>query len=211
MTGRVIAVGDIHGCSKAFATLVEAINLRADDTFIGLGDYVDRGPDSKGVLDQLIAISRRCRLVPILGNHDQLMLHARDATADLDEWIYCGGDTALASYGPDATLEQIPREHLQFLETCVPYFETETHFFVHANYEPKLKLDEMDENCLRWRSLRESVPGPHFSGKIAILGHTPQQNILDLGYLICLDTGCCYGRKLTAMDVVSGQVWQATE
>ena len=75
---RTIAIGDIHGCSIALEALIEAISPQPDDTIIPLGDYVDRGIDSKGVLDRLIELRDRCNLVPILGNHDQMMLHARE-------------------------------------------------------------------------------------------------------------------------------------
>ena len=208
---RTIAIGDIHGCSIALAALIDAINPTLDDTIIPLGDFVDRGIDSKGVLNQLIALSNRCNLVPILGNHDQMMLHARDSESDFQYWLNIGGDTALDSYGDKSKLEQIPIEHFQFLEKCVTFYETDTHFFVHANYKPDLSLDQQDEDALRWLSLRDSVPEPHFSGKVTIVGHTPQREVLDLGHLICIDTGCCQNGWLTALDVDTTQIWQVDE
>jgi serine/threonine protein phosphatase 1 len=78
-----------------------------------------------------------------------------------------------------------------------------------CNYDPDLPLDQQDDRTLRWLSLRDSVPRPHRSGRVAVLGHTPQPEILNLGHLICLDTGCAHGGKLTAMEVGSGEVWQA--
>ena len=204
-------MGDIHGCPIALAALIKEIAPKPNDTIIPLGDFVDRGIDSKGVLDQLIELSSRCNLIPILGNHDQMMLHARDSESDFQYWLNIGGDTALDSYGDKSKLEQIPIEHFQFLEKCVPFYETDTHFFVHANYNPKLPLDQQDEDTLRWLSLRDSVPEPHYSGKIAVVGHTPQREVLDLRHLICIDTGCCTGGWLTALDVESGQKWQVDE
>ena len=106
---RTIAIGDIHGCSIALEALIEAISPQPDDTIIPLGDYVDRGIDSKGVLDQLIELRDRCNLVPILGNHDQMMLHARDGRSDFQGWLDCGGDAALDSYGSSRKLDLIPR------------------------------------------------------------------------------------------------------
>ena len=96
---RTIAIGDIHGCSIALTALIDAIVPQSDDTVVTLGDYVDRGIDSMGVLDQLIELGSRCNLVPILGNHDQMMLHARDGKSDFQFWLNCGGDSALDSYG----------------------------------------------------------------------------------------------------------------
>jgi len=205
---RIIAIGDIHGCSVALSALITAINPKPDDTIITLGDYVDRGLDSKGVLHQLIALTNRCHLIPILGNHDEMMLHARDSDADFQHWMNIGGDATLDSYSSTGTLSHIPPEHFQFLEKCVPFYETDTHLFLHANYAPALPLDQQDEHTLRWLSLRDCVPEPHFSEKIAVVGHTPQSEVLDLGHLICIDTNCCDGGWLTALDVESGQVWQ---
>ena len=211
MPPRTIAVGDIHGCSTALAALLELIDIHPDDTLITLGDYVDRGIDSKGVLDLLIALEVRCRLIPILGNHDEMMLHAKDSRSDLQFWLACGGDAALDSYGSTSQIDLIPSSHFRFLERCLPFFETDTHFFVHANYKPVLPLNRQDDSTLRWLSLRDFVPERHCSGKIAVLGHTPQPDLLDLGHLICIDTGCCNGGWLTALDVVSGTVWQVDD
>lgn len=211
MTHRTIAIGDIHGCSTALAALIKAINPQPNDTLVTLGDYVDRGPDSKGVLDLLINLANQCRLVSILGNHDDLMLHARESDAKFQVWTKCGGTGALDSYQGPTRIDAIPESHFEFLAQCVPFFETGTHFFVHANYEPDLPLDRMDIHVIRWLSLRDYVPSPHFSGKVAVVGHTPQDEILDLGHLICLDTGCCNGGWLTALEVNSRQCWQVDE
>jgi serine/threonine protein phosphatase 1 len=205
---RTIAIGDIHGCSDALASLVRATNPQPDDTVITLGDYVDKGHDSKGVLDMLIELSGRCRLVPILGNHEEQMLRARDDKAEFQWWMVFGGLVTLDSYGPSGQIDLIPEEHFQFVKSCVPFFETDTHLFTHGNYDPGLPLDKQDGRTLRWLSLRDSVPGPHCSGKVAVVGHTPQAEVLNLGHLICLDTGCAYGGKLTAMEMGSRQVWQ---
>ncbi len=77
MPGRTIAIGDIHGCADALATLIAAIEPGPDDLVVTLGDYIDRGPDSRGTIELLIALAGRCRLVPILGNHDQMLLELR--------------------------------------------------------------------------------------------------------------------------------------
>jgi serine/threonine protein phosphatase 1 len=210
--GRTIAIGDIHGCSTALAALVEAFEVTPDDTIVPLGDYVDRGIDSKGVLDQLIALSNRCQLLPILGNHDEMMLHARDGRSDFQFWLNCGGDAALDSYGASSRLDLIPRSHFAFLESCRAYVETDTHIFLHANYKPDVPFNQTDDHTLRWLSLRDYTPAErHCSGKTAVVGHTPQKDVLNLGHLICLDTGCCHGGWLTALDVDSGQIWQVNE
>jgi serine/threonine protein phosphatase 1 len=211
MAGRTIAIGDIHGCSAGLAAIIKAIDPQPEDTIVTLGDYVDRGIDSKGVLDQLIELAGRCRLVPILGNHDDMMLHAGDSERDFQSWMSCGGQTALDSYGDTGSLDLIPEAHLRFLAQCISVFETETHFFVHANYKPNFRLEQLDGLTLRWLSLNEEMPQPHWSRKIAVVGHTPQPEILDVGHLICLDTGCGFGGWLTAFDVDHRQCWQVNE
>lgn len=217
---RTIAIGDIHGCSLALDAILAAIDPRADDTLVTLGDYVDRGLDSRGVLDRLIALKGRCRLVPLIGNHDKMFLDAIEppgkATLSGFEgrslWMAVGGVATLQSYDVEDP-SAIPRAHIDFLRRCRRSFETGTHIFVHANYDPARPLAEQIDGLLLWESLRDLTPGPHVSGKVAIVGHTSQKSgeILDLGYLKCIDTYCYGGGWLTALDVDSGRVWQADE
>ncbi len=213
MTGRTIAIGDIHGCEIAFRALIEAISPQTDDTIVTLGDYIDRGADSKGVIDRLIELERTCHLVSLLGNHEELMLNARKDKGGLAFWQACGGAATLESYDELERIEAVPEEHWDFLERCGTYHASEGHFFVHANYDPAKPLEEQDRRHLLWLSLRDSIPGPHYSGSVAICGHTPQRDgrILDLGYLKCIDTDCCHLGWLTALDVESGHAWQVNE
>lgn len=208
MRPRIIAIGDIHGCSVALSALIKVLAVKPNDTIVTLGDYVDRGPDSKGVLNQLIELGQYCRHVPILGNHDQMMLDARYDPGQREYWLRCGGRIALDSYCDGGTLDDVPADHFRFLEQCAAYFETDTHFFVHANYDASVPLDCQSEHELRWLSLREFIPPAHESGKIAVVGHTPQPDVLDLGYLIGIDTGCWKEGWLTALDVHTCQNWQ---
>jgi serine/threonine protein phosphatase 1 len=212
MPGRLIAISDIHGCLAALDAVLAAIEPRPEDTIVTLGDYVDRGMNSREVIDRLIALPKRCRLIPLLGNHDELLLDLRDGGEGLLDWLSFGGTTTLYSYGCQ-TPEGILEEHIQFLRGCRQLYETQQHFFVHGNYLADLPLDLQPGDVLRWESLREREPGPHISGKQAIVGHTAQKDgcILDLGYLKCIDT-CCYGGGwLTALDVESGRLWQADQ
>lgn len=221
MRSRTIAIGDIHGCSLALDALLGAIEPQAADVIITLGDCVNRGPDTRGVLERLIVLERQCNLIPLLGNHDEMLLQLlMDAKAGrpraLSNWLRMGGDATLASYGAPpgkitwADLARIPTGHTAFLECCRPYHETPTHIFVHANYDPVLPMNEQPFELLRWESLRDVIPGPHCSGKTVIAGHSSQKTgeILDLGYLVCIDTYCYGGGWLTALDVQTGEVWQ---
>ncbi len=213
MGNRIIAIGDIHGCSTALKTLLDTISVTATDTVISLGDLVDRGPDSKGVIEQLLELKDRCNFVLIQGNHEEMLLNVvRDGEAP-HEWLKHGGVATLDSYGFTGDVSVVPHDHIAFMESAVPFFETDEHFFVHGNYAPKIALADQDPTVLRWKSLIESTPGPHISGKKAVVGHTPDKSgeIFDIGHLICIDTFCYGGRWLTGMDVASGEVWQAND
>lgn len=130
---RILAIGDIHGCSMAWDTLLFMIKPQTDDLIITLGDYVDRGPDSNGVLERLITLHKTGQLVALRGNHEILMLEARHSPQQFDAWFKLGGEQTLASYpttGKQPKLETIPAHHWEFMENlCVNYWETENHFF----------------------------------------------------------------------------------
>jgi serine/threonine protein phosphatase 1 len=208
MSVRTIAIGDIHGCSEAMRAVVAAIDPQPTDTIVTLGDYIDRGPDSRGVIEQMLDLEKRCWVVPLLGNHELMLLDALQNPYAVGPWRDCGGDTTLASYG---SLIKIPASHLDFIRRCKRYHETTTHFFVHANYQYDVSLDEQPDYLLFWEHLFFCQPLPHENGKIAIVGHTSQKSgeILDLGHVICIDTFCHGGGRLTALDIMNGQVWQA--
>jgi serine/threonine protein phosphatase 1 len=210
---KTIVIGDIHGCLKAFNAILQALQLTPDDTVITIGDYVDRGPDSRGVIDRLIALRDQVQLVPLLGNHEEMMLEVLDKKVEPYSWFMHGGAKTMESYGFEGDMAIVPESHLEFLRNLLPYHETDTHFFVHANYDPRLPLAEQPPQLLRWVKLTERMPGPHQSRKKAVVGHThdPEGQILKLPHLVCIDTYCYGGRWLTAMDIDTLSLWQATE
>jgi serine/threonine protein phosphatase 1 len=209
---RLIAIGDIHGCSAALRAILDAINLGDDDRVVTLGDYIDRGPDSRGVIDALLELDASGRLVPLLGNHEEMMLGALRGSYPRHWWLQYGGGATLDSYGFVGDLKVIPQTHLDFLDRCLSYYETDDFIFTHANYVADEPMDRQPAEALRWQSLLEHDPGPHISGKPVYVGHTAQKRgvVLDLGYLVCLDTYCHGGGWLTACDVLTGQKWQAS-
>ncbi len=212
MKPRTIVIGDIHGCLQALDAILAAIRPQPNDTLVTVGDYVDRGPDSKGVIERLLSLREQVHLVPLLGNHEEMMLDALEKRIEPFGWLNHGGAQTLESYGFTGDTNVVPETHLEFLRNLQTYFENDTHFVVHANYDPRLPLAEQPTELLRWVKLTERMPGPHVSGKIAVVGHTHdrQGEILKLPHLICLDTYCYGGRWLTAMDLDSQMVWQAT-
>ena len=214
-SGRLFALGDIHGFSTALKALIEAIDPRPEDTIVVLGDVIDCGPDSKGVLDQLIALSSRCHLVALLGNHEEMLLNALESKSEFKYWFKLGGEQTLRSYssairpGP----EVIPNEHVRFIRSFHPYLEITDFIFVHAGYDPDLPMARQSERSLRWESMHPDKIAPHQSGKTVIAGHTRQKSgeILDVGFLKILDTDAFGGGFLTAMEVHTGAIIQANQ
>ena len=211
MPRRTLTIGDIHGCLQQLDALLQSIPLTPDDHLILLGDLIDRGPDSAGVITRILKLSKTHHVTTILGNHEQMMLAARDSRDQHTDWIRNGGDATLRSYaGIRATLRDVPADHWQFLEqNLVDYLETDTHIFVHANAYPDLPMQEQPDYMLRWE--RFDKIAPHQSGKTIICGHTPQPSAqpLNRGYAICIDTNACQGSLLTCLDATSGKIWQA--
>jgi serine/threonine protein phosphatase 1 len=208
----MIAVGDIHGCSRALGAVLSAIAPGADDTVITLGDHIDHGPDSKGVIGLLLGLVGRCKLVPLKGDHEEMFLAALSGRDSVCRWHRAGGEQTLRSYGVDHPVD-IPLSHRSFLNSCEDRHETDTHLFVHANYREDKPLIRQSGAMLQWKSLDDERPGPHYTGKVAVVGHTPQKSgeLLDIGHLVCIDTHCHGGGWLTALDVGSGCYWQANE
>jgi serine/threonine protein phosphatase 1 len=213
---RTLAIGDIHGCSKALEALLGEVRPEADDLVITLGDYVDRGPDSFGVVERIRKLKEANRVKCLRGNHELMMLAARVDDEHFREWLRCGGRQTLASYSVSLeghSLDEIPKSHWDFIEhECIDWYETATHFFVHANVYPEMVLSEQPSYMLHWESMHEK-PQPHVSGKVMICGHTSQRSgkPLNYGHAICIDTWV-YGQGwLTCLDVASGKVWQANQ
>jgi serine/threonine protein phosphatase 1 len=210
-TSRLIAIGDVHGCVHALDAVLEPIAPTSDDRIVFLGDMIDQGKETREVLERIIAMKRQCEVVLIQGNHEEMMFAAREDEKALRYWENCGGVQTINSYNFCGTLADIPPEHWALLDTCVPYYETDDSILTHANYQPELTMDQQSEFTLRW-DLFDPTRQPHFSGKTVVVGHTEQPNaeILDVGHAICIDTICHKYGWLTALDVSSREVWQAS-
>lgn len=209
---RLIAIGDIHGCNIALKSLIKEINPQPEDIIVTLGDYVDRGPDTRGVIDTLVELGTVTRVVAIRGNHEEMMLSVLHDGAPHHEWLRHGGVETLDSYGFDGNLDFLPPEHERFLESLGDYFVADNFFFTHAAYDPDVALENQPPDMLRWYPLTEGLPARHRSGLVAVVGHTANRDgeILDAGHLVCLDTYCYGGGWLTAMEMKTRTVWQAS-
>ena len=207
---RTLAIGDIHGCLRALETLAEEVGFGAGDRIVVLGDIVDRGPDTKGVVEFLMALQKRCELVLLKGNHEIMMEVARRDRRARSRWLGVGGDAVLDSYGA-GSMDDIPRSHWEFIAGFRPHFETKRYLFVHANADPDLSLKEQSEAMLFWEPFGD--PPPHESGKMMICGHTSQKSgdPINLGHAVCIDTFAHGGGWLSCLDVKSGQLWRANQ
>lgn len=208
---RTLAIGDIHGCYRSLDTLATFAALAPSDRIITLGDYVDRGPDSRRVIEWLIQRNESGGLIPLRGNHELMILAARESDRHREEWLACGGDAVFSSYCTDR-LPDIPDEHWAFLEDSLrSHYATKTHFFVHANAYAEIAIDDQPDFMLYWESFGD--PAPHESGLTMVCGHTPQRDgiPLSVGHAICIDTWACGRGWLTCLDVDSGLCWQSNE
>jgi serine/threonine protein phosphatase 1 len=212
---RILAIGDIHGCLTALDRLLAEVRPQPDDLVVTMGDYIDRGPDSKGVIGRMLELRKICKLVPLRGNHDVMMLHARDNYQAQQAWLLMGGKETLASYSGlsgGGRLSDVPGPHWEFLDkTCVDWYETDRHLFVHANAYPDLSLAEQPESMLLWEKM--FAPRPHESGKVLICGHTAQKSgkPRNWGHTICIDTWVYGDGWLTCLDIETSQTWQANQ
>ena len=209
---RIIAVGDIHGCSTALAALVDAIQPGPADVLISLGDIIDYGPNSRGVVEQLKALRERTNLILLTGNHEEMLFAVLDQNRDRESWTRHGGDATLESYWVDHP-RQLPAGDVAFLRMAKWFHETDTHAFVHAGYFPNQPLRDTPSSALFWEFLDPNRAWPHYSGKVFVVGHTPQTTgeILDLGFVVGIDTDCSRDNWLTALDTVTGHYWQANQ
>lgn len=211
---RVLAVGDIHGCLSAFDDLLKWVAPTRDDVLVTLGDYVDRGPDSRGVVQRLIELKSQLNLVCLRGNHEQMMVEAyRGGRSEKKMWLGVGGVQTLGSYGIYAGrsggLEDVPAEHWDFLETqLVDYHERERFIFAHATVLCDLPMDEQPNYALLWEFLPDAMR--HFSGKTVICGHTNQKSGEPkvIPGAACIDTHAYAGGWLTCLDTISSRYWQ---
>lgn len=203
---RRIAIGDIHGCLKSLKGLLEEkIMITIEDQVIFIGDYIDRGPDSKGVLDYLLALKKDgYKLVFIRGNHEEMLIESFSSQAYFQPWMKNGGGATLESFGISKEEylspggNKIPEVYMDFLSSTTYYIELEKCFVVHAgfNFHDKRPFDDLD--AMIWSRNFDYDRGLA-KGKKIIHGHTPatlesiRTTLFDPeSSLINIDAGCVY-------------------
>ena len=212
--GKIFAIGDIHGCLSYLEDLIAKISVDPDeDRIVFIGDYVDRGPDPKGVVEFILELKRQYNIICLIGNHERMMMDYYDYGFNKAMWFANGGKSTVDSYGIIATPEgkkiNFPETHLRFFRSLLPYYETEDYFFVHAGLKPDVPLTQQDPLDLVW--IREDfIDSDYNFGKRIIYGHTPRLSgpYID-PYKIGIDTGAVYGGMLTCLELPAIQFYQA--
>ncbi|MBN1279580.1 MAG: serine/threonine protein phosphatase [Chlorobium sp.] len=195
---RIIAIGDIHGCHRTLLRLLEKTELQTSDQLVFLGDYIDRGPRTKDVIDTLIGLDKHYTCFFLMGNHELMFLEYLD-TRDPVSWFYNGGQATLLSYGSNNGLD-LPESHIAFMRNCQPYLETEHYFFTHGGLDPELSVKDNlkyykpEEFCWQRVHMRNSFleSRSYRWEKTLISAHTPVPKPVLLDQLIAIDTGCVY-------------------
>ncbi len=208
-TGKIFAIGDIHGCYDKLRRLMERLPYDPQvDTLVFLGDYIDRGIRSRDVLTYLCQLRRTSKnVVMLIGNHEYMMLeyHRTGDPALLPFLRHLGIDATFDSYGvhsPQSLQKMLflPEEHRQLLQSLLPYWVTDNYIFVHAGLEYNLPLDQHDLSSLC--EMRSSfLSEEHDYGKLVIFGHTAFDMPFVTPTRIGIDTGAVYGNLLTALEL----------
>jgi serine/threonine protein phosphatase 1 len=210
MSGRLLVVGDIHGCLQELDALLAGLDLAAGDAIVFLGDYVDRGPQVRGVVDRLLPLAAdpTIRSVFLRGNHEDMLLGYLGRDGHYGEaFLANGGDTTMRSYGvvgrpsPSRFEAALPPPHLAFLMATELMHEEGDYVMAHAGIRPDYPLHQQLPTDLLW--IRDDfIAQPHRLGKTVVFGHTPSREVLvDLPHKIGIDTGCVYGGMLTALEL----------
>lgn len=194
--GRHFVVADVHGHLTALKALLAELSLTDQDQITFLGDLVDHGPDSRGVLDCVMSLGAQART--IMGNHEALLLASMNDAEVERHWLGYGGDKTLSSFGVECAA-RIPQSYKDWLSSLPLWIEADDYVFVHAGVDPKLDMIDQSEETLLWQ--HQSNPQPLDNGKTVVSGHTPRLRPLFLPHCFSLDTGIASGGLLTAIEL----------
>lgn len=190
----IIAIGDIHGCAATLEVLLDRLSVNGDDHLVFVGDYIDRGPNSKAVIDLLLELRQEHPCTFLRGNHEAFMLDYLDMDA-FDLWRMNGGLATLSSYSNGQDAIHIPDAHIHFVRHTELYLDTPDFFFVHAGLRPNLSIEENKRRCSEdvflWERSHLDAPALAWE-KPVVCGHTPQAHPVNRDKLINIDTGCVY-------------------
>ncbi len=208
MGHKLFAIGDIHGCFNNLMELIENLPFdRQRDTLVFLGDYINRGPQSREVIDYLLNLRSQCaRTVFLMGNHEHLLLNYADSgdVGMLHLLRSMGVEATLNSYGKAPVrslldLSFLPKTHLDFLRSLALSYHSDPYLFVHAD-------TELDDGDPRWidqllasrRLIQKKTPS---ANHVMVFGHTALLTPLVMPDRIGIDTGAVHGNVLTALEL----------
>ncbi len=207
----VFAIGDVHGCAEELDELLGMLPIKDDSTVIMLGDYIDRGPFSRRVIETLIEWKSKHNFVTLSGNHEEMLREFLDGTNPqrVARFILNGGSSTLADFADEHGEWVVPRSHVTFLEELKLWHETEDHFFVHAGV-PDMALKDLDpvrdRDELLWIR-RAFINNTRKWEKRIVHGHTPVNAVEVSAARINVDTACAYGGFLTAIELPSHRIY----
>lgn len=217
MNKRLFAIGDIHGCFDSLKELVEnKIQLQKDDKLILLGDYIDRGDKSKKVVDFIIQFQEQgFDVVPLLGNHETMLLDAYEIEKNISKWIQNGGNDTLESF-EIVSVKDIEFKYIEFFKGLKYHYSFENFLFVHAGFNDNVLNPFTDYYSMLWKC-KETYTNPLLSDKTIVHGHNPvrvaicEDRVLANHSVINIDTGCVYKDsegygRLTAYDCIHQRI-----
>ena len=217
MNKRLFAIGDTHGCYDSFKELVEnKIQLQKDDKLILLGDYIDRGDKSKEVVDFIIELlGNGYNLIPLMGNHEAMLLDAFKDEKNISKWIQNGGNETLKSFEINS-LKDIESKYIEFFKGLRYYYAFQDYLFVHGGFNDNLLNPFIDHSAMLWKC-GETYINPLLSDKTIVHGHNPvrvaicDERVLSKHRVINIDTGCVYKDsegygRLTAYDCICQKI-----
>jgi serine/threonine protein phosphatase 1 len=211
--GKIFAIGDIHGCLSHLEHLIPMLPIRVEDRLVFIGDFIDRGPDAKGVVDYVLQLRETlCPTVCLLGNHEQMFLDYL-AGKNVETFLYNGGMETLASYGLTGrrtiSPEDLPPGHAAFFQELQHYYETDDFILVHAGLRPGVSLLEQRLADLIWIRF-DFIRSDYDFKKTVIFGHTPLSRTSPFygTKKVGIDTGAVYGGRLTCLELPEMRVYQ---
>ncbi|GGH78435.1 serine/threonine protein phosphatase 1 [Pullulanibacillus pueri] len=229
---RMLVISDIHGEIYKFERLLEETSYDpAQDQLILLGDYVDRGPSPKAVIEKVMALKAQGAIL-LKGNHEDMMEKAFQDKQRLKHWFRNGGQETLKSYGYEVPevhdLDQLVAssyplkktetlaKHLEFIHQLDHYYETEDFIFVHGGVHPTTPINETDPYLLMW--IRDEFHHGYNGEKPVVFGHTPTDHFHDgfgvffaTNNIIGIDGGCVYGGQLNALELPSKKTYSVKD
>lgn len=206
------AISDIHGCLITFKSLLKKLNFNKTDELYILGDFIDRGPDSKGVIDFIWELQKSGHSVHCLkGNHDQMMLDARNSLDLQRQWLINGGWTTIENFNVDR-IQDIQDKYFQFFEDMPSYLEVDNYILVHAGFKFDMP-DPFDEfHSMLWqREWYEKINYQWLGDRIIVHGHTPIKkgemivmlDNLEHNQYLDIDCGCVHKGKLEGLGYLA--------